>query len=321
MKSIGALAHALLVFTLSTAALAAEPPHRVTKLKITTLSTMLADEGIGEWGYAALVEVDGHRILFDTGARPRTVLENARELGIDLSSVEDVVLSHNHGDHTGGLLTLRRELQKQSPLALSRAHVGEDIFTPRLNARGVDANGLLPDKTAYEATGARFVQHARATEIFPGVWLTGPVPRVHPEKSYGAGLTLKLASGDVPDTIPEDSSLVIVSESGLIVLSGCGHAGIVNIAEHARSLAAGAPLLAVIGGLHTFDASDETLAWTARQLKGFGVRYLLAGHCTGIEATYRLRQDLGLARETAVVAAVGSSFTLGEGIDPLVLAR
>src|SRR6476661_3736587 len=71
--------------------------HRVKSLKITVLSTMLADKGVGEWGFAALVEADGHRILFDTGFRPETVLQNARELGIDLSNVTDVVLSHHHG--------------------------------------------------------------------------------------------------------------------------------------------------------------------------------------------------------------------------------
>ena len=86
---------------------------------------MLADtKGLGEWGFAALVEADGHRLLFDTGARPETVLTNARELGIDLAGVTDVVLSHHHGDHTGGLLTLRRELVKDNPAALSRRYVG-----------------------------------------------------------------------------------------------------------------------------------------------------------------------------------------------------
>ena len=78
--------------------------HEVRELKITVLSTMLADQGIGEWGFAAVVEVDGKRLLFDTGARPETVLSNARELKIDLASIEDVVLSHNHADHTGGLV-------------------------------------------------------------------------------------------------------------------------------------------------------------------------------------------------------------------------
>jgi 7,8-dihydropterin-6-yl-methyl-4-(beta-D-ribofuranosyl)aminobenzene 5'-phosphate synthase len=79
--------------------------------------------------------------------------------------------------------------------------------------------------------------------------------------------------------------------------------------------------LAVIGGLHTFAASDQALAWTSQRLKAAGLRYLLAGHCTGIEATFRIRQLAGLNRKTAVVSAVGSSFTLGQGIDPLVLAQ
>ena len=90
---------------------------------------MLTDRsGVGEWGFSALVETDGRRILFDTGARPETVLQNARELKIDLSDVTDVILSHHHGDHVGGLVTLRRELAKKNPVALKRAYVGAGIF-------------------------------------------------------------------------------------------------------------------------------------------------------------------------------------------------
>src|ERR1700746_1814033 len=105
------------------------PAHaQVKTLKITILSTMLADRGIGEWGFAALVESDGHRILVDTGARPETVLSNARELNVDLSDGKEVILTHNHDDHVGGLMTLRREYMKKSPAALSVAHVGKGIF-------------------------------------------------------------------------------------------------------------------------------------------------------------------------------------------------
>jgi 7,8-dihydropterin-6-yl-methyl-4-(beta-D-ribofuranosyl)aminobenzene 5'-phosphate synthase len=160
----------------------------VRSLKITILSTMLADPGIGEWGFAALVEADGHKILFDTGARPRTVLENARELKVDLSDVEDVVLSHFHRDHTGGLLTLRQELMKTNPRALSRVHVGEGIFLQRRFKGKEDANQMIATKADYEATGGKFIIHDKPEEIVPGVWLTGPVPRPNVEKNWQAGV-------------------------------------------------------------------------------------------------------------------------------------
>src|SRR5881628_1908775 len=90
--------------------------NKAKAVKVTVLSTMLTDtDGIGEWGFAALVEVDGYRLLFDTGARRETVLRNAEELKIDLTGVTDVVLSHNHRDHTGGLLALRRALASRDP--------------------------------------------------------------------------------------------------------------------------------------------------------------------------------------------------------------
>lgn len=121
----------------------------VQSLRIQVLSTMLSGNpngGIGEWGFAAIVEVDGQRILFDTGARPDTVLKNAKELGVDLANVKDVILSHNHSDHTNGLLTLRREFAKANPTALSRAHVGKGIFWNRPSNEG-DSNVMVKYKS------------------------------------------------------------------------------------------------------------------------------------------------------------------------------
>jgi 7,8-dihydropterin-6-yl-methyl-4-(beta-D-ribofuranosyl)aminobenzene 5'-phosphate synthase len=294
---------------------------KVTALRITVLSTMLADRGVGEWGYAALVEANGKRILFDTGARPETVLRNAQELGVDLSSVEEVVLSHNHRDHTGGLVTLRRELAKKNPAALSRAHVAEGIFLARPREQGRDANGLAESAAEYRGLGGRFIVHSKPVQLLPGVWLTGPVPRKHPERNYPGTGVLRNLKADVPDNIPEDASLLFRTDAGIVVLTGCGHAGIVNISDHARDILGAVPVVAVVGGLHLFDASDETLAWTAAQLKARGIRYLLAGHCTGIEATFVLRRLAGLDRKTAVVSSVGSSLDPKKGIEPLLLAR
>src|SRR5580692_8428377 len=101
----------ILVGLVMMAGLAPAQEHRVRSLDVKILSTMLADDdGIGEWGFSALVVVDGHRILVDTGARPDTVLINTRALKVDLSNVPDVILTHNHADHTGGLMTLKRSV-------------------------------------------------------------------------------------------------------------------------------------------------------------------------------------------------------------------
>src|SRR6058998_349760 len=114
--------------------------NKAKAVKVTVLSTMLTDtDGIGAWGFAALVEVDGYRLLFDTGARRETVLHNAEELKVDLAQVKDVVLSHHHSDHTGGLWALRQSLLSKNPEALSRAHVARGIFEPR--RREGDENG------------------------------------------------------------------------------------------------------------------------------------------------------------------------------------
>jgi 7,8-dihydropterin-6-yl-methyl-4-(beta-D-ribofuranosyl)aminobenzene 5'-phosphate synthase len=303
---------------------AGSAPSLAHAVKVTVLVTNLggdAYEGDGEWGYSALVEVDGHKILYDTGLSADLVLRNAKALKIDLSDVEEVVLSHNHYDHIGGLMSLRRELSKINPRAMSRVHVGAGIFEPRWNESGEDENGLRLIRAEYLATGGVFVVHDKPTELFPGMWLTGPVPRANNEKNWTPGLSLVTPEGRREDNVAEDSALIFETEQGLIILTGCAHAGIVNITEYARRTAGNKPIVAMIGGLHLFSASDQTLAWTGAKLKAYGVLSLLAGHCTGIEATFRLRESIGLSRKTAVVSAVGSSFTLGRGIDPRRLAQ
>ncbi len=298
--------------------------HRASEVRLTVLSTMLAGDpgrGIGEWGYSALIEVDGKRLLLDTGARPETVLRNATELGIDLSTVTDVVLTHGHDDHTGGLVTLRRELAKRNPAAMSRVHVARGIFWQRLNAGAtIPDDGLKTLRAEFERLGGTFVQHAGAVELLPGVWFTGPVPRIHDERNWSGSRQVRSPGGDVEDNVPEDASLVIDTPEGLIVVSGCGHAGIANTIDHARAVVRNAPVVAAVGGFHLFAATDSQLAWTSARLKDAGLVYLLGGHCTGIEAVYRIRELAGLTRKTAVVSAVGSTFTRGRGINALPLA-
>jgi 7,8-dihydropterin-6-yl-methyl-4-(beta-D-ribofuranosyl)aminobenzene 5'-phosphate synthase len=304
------------------AAQSAAPKHRQVKtLKITILSTMLADEGIGEWGFAALVESDGHRVLVDTSARPETVLSNLHDLNLDLSDVKEVILTHNHDDHVGGLLTLRREFMKKNPDALSLVHVGEGIFYSRPENDGREGNPMLAIRKEYEATGGHFIEHDQPTELFPGAWLTGPVPRTYAERNWSVKGKVKTPEGMLEDTIPEDQSLLLNTSKGLVLIAGCGHAGVINILTFAEKEFPATRVYAVLGGLHLFPASDQQVAWTADKLKDFGLSYLVGAHCTGIESVYQIRQHLGLPRQSAVVGAVGATFVLGEGIHPGRLAQ
>ncbi len=311
----------VVVYSGSLLAQRAAVPAQVQKLKVTILSTMLADQGIGEWGFAALVEADGHRLLVDTGARPDTVLTNLHDLGIDISDVNEVVLTHNHRDHTGGLLTLRQELMKKNPGALSVAHVGKGIMYSRPGPDGKERNYVIGMRKQYEAMGGKFVEHDGGVELFPGVWLTGPVPRKYPEHNWSGVGKMQTPTGLMEDNLPEDQSVVINTNKGLVVITGCGHAGIVNTLTFSESQFPKAPVYAVIGGIHLYPASDQTVDWTADKFKDFGVQYLVGAHCTGINTVYAIRDRLNMSRQSAVVGAVGATFVLGEGIHPGELAE
>ena len=272
---------------------------RVKSVEVMVLSTMLADRaGIGEWGFSALVTADGRRLLFDTGARPETVLGNARELEIDLSGVTEVILSHHHGDHTGGLVPLRRALARRNPRALMKAHVGAGIFQSRPGPDGRETNEALAIKGEYEALGGSFAVVERPTEIFAGAWLTGPVPRLYPERNWSLKRTIKQPDGRlIEDNVPEDMSLVLDTDKGLVVISGCGHAGIINTLEYARRQVRETQVYAALGGFHLFEADAATLDWTAAKASHLRDRQFarspLHGHRGGVRTAPAARPHAG----------------------------
>lgn len=299
-------------------------PNTVKTLKVTVLSTMLTDfNGIGEWGFCALVEVDGKKILFDTGARPETVLNNIRELKIDLTDVTEVFISHNHQDHTGGLNKLKKALSETNSKALSVAHIGEGAFYPRPRAMGdTTASYMINARKEFEKAGGKFIVYKETKEIYPGVWITGPVPRTNPERNWMGQGKMILPNGEVvEDIIPEDQSIVFNTVDGLIVLSGCGHAGVINTMEYARKQIGVQTVSTLIGGFHLFNLPNEKIKWTATKMKEYGVQNFVGSHCTGINAVFDIRQQLGLPRSNAIVGAVGSSFELGKGISAGMIAK
>lgn len=300
----------------------AQPAHTVKNLKITILSTMLAQKGMGEWGFSALVEADSVRILFDAGSHERTVLENSKVLNIDLSQVPRFVISHNHWDHTIGWMPLRKEISERNQQALAITHVGQGIFDTRLSEKGEEETKMLQDSALYVRSGGKIITHASFAEISPGIYVTGPVARKYPEKNYDQRWQKKDAAGKtVADIVPEDMSLIIRTEKGLVLLSGCGHSGIINTITQARANLQQEPVYAAIGGFHLFQNSDEQIRWTADELKKAGIRYFMGAHCTGIEPVYQIREWAGLKRGESVVGSVGATFDLVKGFTPGALAR
>ena len=292
--------------------------HARTHAEVTLLSTMVANfGGVGEWGFSALVETPDGAILFDTGFKSGTVLENARRLQVDLSGVEQVVLTHFHADHTGGLLTLRRALRAEHPRALSHVFVGRGFFTQRFNSRGEPAwSPVNPEFTepfptpeafrdAAEALGITFTVVDAPTTLLPGVVLSGPIDRLHPEKNFSAGPMIDVDGERVADWVPESQVLGVNTTEGWVLISGCGHAGIVNASQALRSII-DQPVVMGIGGFHLFRANDETIRWTADQLLELGYESLVGAHCTGALPTYAIGRQLGWPNDRISIGAVGT---------------
>jgi 7,8-dihydropterin-6-yl-methyl-4-(beta-D-ribofuranosyl)aminobenzene 5'-phosphate synthase len=295
------------------------------KVAVTILSSNLANGAtIGEWGFSALIEVDGRCVLFDAGNYPDTVLRNAKVLDVDLSCATDVVLSHFHADHTTGLLPLLEDLRAKNPNAMRRIHVAEGFFLSRRQPGTTgdkERNLMIAMREKLEAAGVEFVIYSGATEISPAVWVTGPIERNHPEKNYNRAMKVNIDGEWVEDFVPESQGLTVVTPEGPIVLLGCGHAGSVNLLEQVQRSIQDHSIQALMGGMHLFSADDQTLLWTSDRLRKIGIQNLMAGHCTGIEPLIRLRAGLDLSRRTAVVGAVGSRFVYGEGIYPTAIAQ
>lgn len=239
---------------------------------------------LAEHGWSVWLEAGGQRVLFDTG-QSDLLLANAQRLGVDLGSVDSIVLSHGHYDHGGGLAAV---LAKARPGVAVWAHPG--ALQPKYHRGPTAVRSIgLPTTahTALDAAGARWHDVDTPTAMAPGLWLTGPIPRRHPEEASAEGFCLD-AEGRQDDPLLDDQALVIRTVAGSVVLLGCAHAGIINTLDRVQAITADAPLRAVIGGLHLRSASPERLAWTIDALRRFRSRHFYPTHCTGAAAVAAL---------------------------------
>lgn len=228
-------------------------------------------------------------ILLDTGIYGKVVVDNAKELGIDLSKVDIIFLTHCHYDHTEGLIDVLKAMKKEVPIV---AH--PDLFRPCYVKRpsikyiGVPSN---VNKEEIEKNRGKLVLVNRPFEIAKGIWSTGEVPRITDFEDVGVeAFTIKNGKW-VKDEMLDDMSLIIEIEDGVLVVAGCSHAGIINILEHAKRITKRDRILGIIGGLHLIKASEERLSKTTEKLKEMKVERIYAGHCTGFKAQYKLYKE------------------------------
>ncbi len=261
------------------------------ELHITTLSENTAGLGnfLGEWGLSILVETDGPNILFDTG-QSISASHNADILGIDLSQIDKIVLSHGHFDHTGGLRQVLRRIGKEIEII---AH--PDMWQAKYATReGEDRYIGIPfQRQELESLGARFNLTTESVRLTDNIMTTGEVPMVTDYEEIEPYLVVKEDAGFKPDKLLDDQALIINTEPGLVVILGCAHHGIINTLYHAQQLTGVKTIDTVLGGCHLMDASEERVWLTIAALKEIGVQRLGVSHCTGLPASAIMAQEFG----------------------------
>jgi len=254
-----------------------------------------------------------HTVLFDTGPEAYGIRRNGALLGVDFGAVRHLVLSHGHWDHCGGALAALDLVASARGRATVYSHPG----MYRRRARRLPTGGIMPFRsipTADEmrAAGAD-VLVTDEPQVFAGdaFFVSAEIPRV---SAYERGLADHLWQPDAPDEWAPDPLImderfvaVHVRDKGLVVLTGCSHAGVVNVLTHARDLFPGIPLWSVMGGLHLSGAGPEKIIGeTVRDLAGFQPARIVPAHCTGWRALTALLAAFGESR--VAPAAVGKRF-------------
>ncbi|HHW55008.1 MAG TPA: MBL fold metallo-hydrolase [Firmicutes bacterium] len=250
----------------------------------------------GQHGIALLVELysggETRRILLDTGQEAAPILHNMEILGIDPAAIDCIFLSHCHYDHTGGLAGILRAIGREIPVVAHPELFRENyIRKPFLRHIGVSREN---SPEAIRAAGGHLLLTGEAFAPMPGVFSTGEVPRRVAFEDQAIG-TYNLEGGRLTlDNLRDDMSLVVnVSGRGLVILTGCGHAGIINIINQARKIAGIRRVAGVIGGFHLIEAGEERIRKTAAALAREVEGLVVAGHCTGPAACSELARVLG----------------------------
>jgi 7,8-dihydropterin-6-yl-methyl-4-(beta-D-ribofuranosyl)aminobenzene 5'-phosphate synthase len=255
-----------------------------------------AELPIAEHGFSLLVRVfsgeDSSTILFDTGVSPEGVAVNAKRMGIDLKEVSYIVLSHGHYDHFGGLKAVTKAINNTD----LRIILHEDMVKRRGTA---NSRGKIREYPAFpnlkELAPATIVNTKKPQLIASDyACVTGEIPR---SVSFEKGLTQNMIYSDnawQPDSLILDERALIfnVDDKGLVIISGCAHAGIINTIKYAQEISGCIKVYAILGGFHLAGREfEERIELTIKELKGINPEFIVPSHCTGWRAIVSIAKE------------------------------
>jgi len=291
---------------------------------------MISKSPIAEHGFSALLEISyvhenatkSNKFLFDTGVSKDGIVYNSDVLGINLRDIETIVLSHGHFDHISGLISILRRLKKSVEIIVhSDAFLRRWLVYPNGNKARMDflneeeinqAGGIIRkvDKISFLPRNENMLSNKRTDHPNNRVMISGEIPRV---TKFEKGFSLQYKEKDnennlIPDPLVcDDQALIMnVRNKGLIILTGCGHAGIINTIKFAKKVTGIERIHCVIGGFHLSGQDyEDSIPLTLAELTKVDPRYIVPCHCTGWKATNKI---IDMMPEKFIQSSVGSTF-------------
>ncbi len=267
----------------------------LNSLKITVLtedSVLYESHYLGQHGVSFLLEgakgSDVMRILVDVGQNSQALLNNMKLMNIAPSIIDAVVLTHCHYDHTQGVTRMLKEIGRRDIQVIAHRDIFRLNFVTEPYLRHV---GIMPgdSREEIEKAGGSLLLTRDPVNLMSGITTTGEVKRQTDFEQVGIALKTIEGGEVVDDQMLDDISVVAnVNGKGLVIVTGCSHAGIVNIARHAMELTGCEKIEGIIGGLHLVDASDVRIKRTGEELAKLNPKWICVGHCTGFKAQVEL---------------------------------
>jgi len=278
-----------------------------TKAQITVLYDAFGNASAmqKDWGYAALVEYGGKRILFDTGNNPDILARNAKAKGIDLAKLDFVVMSHRHGDHMGGLTYV---LSVNPKVKIYAPKEGFGVYGGDLPSTFYRKDASLPPEQSYYDGAPPEIMR------FGAAWPGADFQLLDKTSEIAPGIHLIALVSDKPGTLElRELSLAFDTPDGMVIVVGCSHPGIEKIVEAAARINPRINLVA--GGFHLVVAKDEEIDKIVAALRDtYKVAYVAPGHCTGEPTFTALKKAFG---DRYIYAGLGTTFALGATPRPI----